>query len=171
MPILIKGSGGKKAKLQQKTATPSTSSQTISPDSGYDGLSKVTVSGVSKVAVSGMVGGVSGFAEVSGQMSFDVGETLPSDYPDSIELVFCGGNGYNPGSVQQLLSGHLLHLTGSTYYMYGMCNGLTVSGNAVTCTMSGSTLTVTLAGDMKFVLDSQQTCKYACTAVWNKKNV
>lgn len=32
--------------LQTKTATPKTSSQTISPDSGYDGLSKVTISAV-----------------------------------------------------------------------------------------------------------------------------
>ncbi len=32
--------------LQTKSATPKTSSQTISPDSGYDGLSKVTISAV-----------------------------------------------------------------------------------------------------------------------------
>lgn len=43
MPILIKGSGGKKAKLQTKSTTPTKSTQTIKPDSGYDGLSQCTV--------------------------------------------------------------------------------------------------------------------------------
>lgn len=43
MPILIKGSGGKKAKLQAKPATPTKSTQTITPDSGFDGLSQCTV--------------------------------------------------------------------------------------------------------------------------------
>ncbi len=40
------GSGSGSAVLQAKTATPSTSQQTIRPDSGYDGLSSVTVSAI-----------------------------------------------------------------------------------------------------------------------------
>lgn len=43
MPILIKGSGGKKAKLQSKTVSPSISQQIVTPDSAYDGLNKVAV--------------------------------------------------------------------------------------------------------------------------------
>ena len=40
------GKGSVEVKLQAKTATPKASSQTVSPDSGYDGLSKVTVGAV-----------------------------------------------------------------------------------------------------------------------------
>ena len=52
----VLGSSGE-TKYQEKTATPYTTEQTIIPDDGYDGLSKVTVDAIYYSEVSNSAGG------------------------------------------------------------------------------------------------------------------
>lgn len=48
---------GEGINLQSKTATPATTAQTIAPDSGYDGLSQVTVNAIPYTEVLNDAGG------------------------------------------------------------------------------------------------------------------
>lgn len=66
--------------LQSKSATPSTSAQTITPDSGYDGLSKVTVDAIPDSYVQPTKTGV---AKANGTYNVREYKTLTVDVPSS----------------------------------------------------------------------------------------
>ena len=83
-------------KLQSKTATPSASSQTIKPDTGYNGLSQVTVSGDANLKAENIAEGVSIFG-VTGTHSGGGIETCTVDLASAYDwmlgqVIYSDGN-------------------------------------------------------------------------------
>lgn len=75
------GGTGSAATLQTKTVTPTTSAQQVIPDSGYDALSKVTVSAIPSEYVSTTDATATSSDIVSGKTAYSGGQKVTGTIP------------------------------------------------------------------------------------------
>ena len=131
MSAEVMSGGGGSPKLQTKTVSPSTSSQNITPDSNYDGLSKVTINAMP----TGSLNEIS--VNSNGLITSSIGTSgyLPSGTNKTLQLSTQGSKTITPGRYSQTAINNGTYATGTVTVdgdtnlrSSNIANGVTIFG-------------------------------------------
>lgn len=119
--------------LQTKSATPSETAQTITPDSGYDGLAEVDIAAIpSNYVGTGITRRTSSDLTASGATI-----TAPAGYYESSATkTVASGTAGTPTATKGTVSNHSVSVTPSVTNTTGYITGSTKTGTAVTVSAS-----------------------------------
>lgn len=127
------GQGASTPNLQSKTATPTESTQTITADSGYDGLSSVEIGAISSTYIG------SDITQRDGDDLTASGATVtvPAGYyAENASKSVASGTAGTPTANKGTVSNHSISITPSVTNTTGYITGGTKNGTAVTVTAS-----------------------------------
>lgn len=165
---------GTEITLQKKTVTPSSKKQTVAADSGYTGLSMVTVNGDENLASENIMSGVSIFGvEGSGMTATDKTLTIEGIPADAKSVGDELDNRYTKSEVDQKLK-DISITTDKTLTVSGAAADAAVTGDAVTALnaeIKAIKLRVTTyVTKNPFTVTFDTLSDVTATGVWNTSN-